>query len=204
MMAIPALNRTLRDKAVQRSNLGLSNITIRRILAIGALATIYQLPCGSQELPSSLAGRWQYFQPPDTEGEVLDLDASSGQWRGVMNGLERAGEHGLFYYVVEVGNLSVAPDGSIGFEIGERSFFNKRPVLSHPGGDGDGGSARSRMRFSGRIVGEDLVLRCADEGDGSCPDSTLRFKKLTTPRVPAQPPTGTLRDETTQRATPLR
>ena len=43
-----------------------------------------------------LAGRWQYLQPPDTEGEVLDLSVASGQWRGIMNGLERAGEHGLF------------------------------------------------------------------------------------------------------------
>ena len=42
-----------------------------------------------------LAGRWQYLQPPDKEGEVLELFVSSGRWRGIMNGLERAGEHGL-------------------------------------------------------------------------------------------------------------
>jgi hypothetical protein len=178
-------------------------MTLRHVLAIGALAAVYHLPCGSQELPASLAGRWQYLQPPDTEGEVLDLLASSGQWRGVMNGLERAGEHGLFYYVVEVGKLAVAPDAGISFEIGERSFFTKRPALSHLGGDGDGGSARSRMRFSGRIVGEEVVLQCADE-DRSCPDSTLRFKRLTPPQVPGQAPTGVLRDETTLRVAPVR
>lgn len=158
-------------------------MTIRHILAIGAFTAVYQLPCGSQELPPSLTGRWQYLQPPDKEGEVLDLFASSRQWRGVMNGLERAGEHGLFYYVVEVEKLSVAPDGSIGFEIGERSLFIKRPALSHLGGNGDGGLDRSRMRFSGRIGDEDIVLQCADE-DGSCPDSTLRFNRLATPPVP--------------------
>lgn len=178
-------------------------MTIRHILAIAALAAIYQLPCGGQELPLSLAGRWQYLQPPDTEGEVLDLVASPGRWRGVMNGLERAGEHGLFYYVVEVEKLSVTPDGSISFEIGERAFFTKRPALSLLGGNGDGGFARSRMHFSGRLVGEDIVLQCADE-DGSCPDSTLRFKRLTTPPAPGQPLTRTLRDETTQRVAPLR
>lgn len=173
-------------------------MTIRHILAIGALIAIYQLPCGSQELPPSLSGRWQYLQPPDTEGEVLDLVASSRQWRGVMNGLERAGEHGLFYYVVEVEKLFVAPDGSISFEIGERQFFRKRPNLSHLQGSGDGGLARSRMRYSGRIAGGDLVLQCADD-DGSCPDSTLRFKRLAMPPVPGQAPTQTRSDGNMQR-----
>jgi hypothetical protein len=177
-------------------------MTIRHILAIGTLTAIYQLPYGSQELPTSLAGRWQYLQLPDTEGEILDLVASSEHWRGIMNGLERAGEHGLFYYVVEVEKLTAAPDGSIGFEIGERSFFTKRHALSRLGGNGDGGFARSRMRFSWRTVGEDIVLQCADE-DGSCPESTLRFKRLTTPLVPGQPPTRTLHDETTQSVAPL-
>jgi len=183
--------------------LGSSDMTIRHILAVAVLTAIYQLPCSSQELPPPLAGRWQYLQPPDTEGEVLDLVASSDHWRGIMNGLERAGEHGLFYYVVEVEKLAVAPDGSISFEIGERAFFTKRPALSHLGGNGDGGLARTRMRFSGRIVGEDIVLQCNDE-DGSCPGPTLRFKRLTTLLEPTHPPARTLRDETTQRAAPLR
>jgi hypothetical protein len=175
-------------------------MTFRHILAIGVLAALYQLPCGAQVLPPPLEGRWQYLQPPDTEGEVLYLVASSGQWRGVMNGLERAGEHGLFYYVVEVEKLSVAPDGSLSFEIGERSFFTKRPALSQLGWNGDGGFARGRMRFSGRIVGEDIVLQCADD-DGSCPDSTLRFRRLATPPLPGQPPARTRGDE---RMTPSR
>jgi len=100
-----------------------------------------------------------------------------------MNGLERAGEHGLFYYVVELEKLAVAPDGSINFEIGEREFFTKRPPLSHIGGKADGGFARLHMRFSGRIVEGDLVLQCSDE-DGSCPDSSLRFKRLTSQLKP--------------------
>lgn len=134
--------------------------TIRDILVIGALTAMYPLRCGSRELPPSLAGRWQYLEPPDTEGEVLDLVASSRQWRGVKKGPERAGEHGLCYYVVEVEKLSVAPDGSINFEIGERIFlfFTKRPDLSHLGENGDGGFACSRMRFSGRIVGTNISL----------------------------------------------
>ena len=175
----------------------------RYILAVAALTAIFQLPCSSQELPPPLAGRWQYLQPPDTEGEVLDLVASSEHWRGIMNGLERAGEHGLFYYVVKIEKLVVTPDGSISFEIGERELFTKRPALSHLGGNGDGGYARAHMRFSGRIVGEDIVLQCNDE-DGSCPALTLRFKRLTTPLEPTHPSTRTLRNEAAQRWSPLR
>lgn len=174
----------------------------RYILAVAVLTAIFQLPCSSQEIPPPLAGRWQYLQPPDTEGEVLDLVASPERWRGIMNGLERAGEHGLFYYVVEVEKLAVMPDGSISFEIGEREFFTKRPALSHLGGKGDGGFARTLMRFSGRIVGEDIVLRC-DDADGTCPDSILRFKRFATPLEPTHPPTRTLRGETTRRVAPL-
>jgi hypothetical protein len=130
-----------------------------------------------------LIGRWQYLQPPDREGEVLDFSYSAGRWHGVMNGLERAGEHGLFYYVVAVGNLAVESNGGIRFEIGERAFHSKRPALSRLGGQGGGGFARSRMRFSGRLEGGDLVLRCEDN-DGSCPDSILRFKKMPVARKP--------------------
>lgn len=162
-------------------------MTLRRLLVIGALmaGSPFQLSCGSHELPPSIAGRWQYLQPPDTEGEVLDLVASSGAWRGGMNGLERTGDHGLFYYVAQVEKLSVAPSGSISFEIGERSLFTKRPGLSQLGGNGDGGFARSRMRFSGQIESGDLVLECAS-ADGSCPDSTLRFKRMTASVAPRQ------------------
>ncbi len=154
-------------------------MTIRYLLALATLAVVFQIPCHGQEPQASLAGRWQYLQPPDTEGEVLDLFTTSNHWRGIMNGLERAGEHGLFYYVVEIEKLVVLPDGNISFEIGERQFFAQRPALSHLGGNGDSGFARLHLRFSGRIVGGDLVLYCSDE-DGSCPDSTLRFKKLST------------------------
>jgi hypothetical protein len=126
----------------------------------------------------TLAGRWQYLQPPDEEGEVLDLFVTAAGWRGIMSGLERAGEHGLFYYVVEVENLAVEPNGRIGFEIGERSFSTERPALSRLGSEGDRGFARSRMRFAGRLEGRDMILRC-DDHDGSCPAGIMRFNRLT-------------------------
>jgi len=60
------------------------------------------LPFVASGTTPDFVGRWEYIQPPDREGEVLDLWESGSRYRGIMNGLERAGEHGLFYFVVEV------------------------------------------------------------------------------------------------------
>ena len=123
----------------------------------------------------SLAGRWRYLQPPDAEGEVLELRVSSGQWIGIMNGLERMGEHGLYYYVVEVESLEVTPGGAVRFAVGERTLFRRRPPLSRLGEiHDDAGLARDRLRFAGRLEALDLVLRCI----GSCPDTVMRFQRI--------------------------
>lgn len=148
-----------------------------RLLGIVTLVAVAHCASATTQAAPPLAGRWQYIQPPDAEGEVLDLLVSSGKWRGFLNGLERAGEHGVFYYVAELESVEVAPDGAIRFEVGERSLSSRRPALSAPGGAGDAGVVRDRMRFAGRLEGGDLVLRCVGPG-GSCPDSTLRFKRI--------------------------
>ena len=86
-----------------------------RLFEITALVALTSSAAIAKQSEPSFAGRWQYLQPPDTEGEILDLFVSSGNWRGTMNGLERAGEHGLFYYVTAIENTEVAPDGTIRF-----------------------------------------------------------------------------------------
>ena len=154
--------------------------------AAWALAGIL-LACATYAQSPSLEieGRWQYLQPPDRQGEILDISFVNGRYRAIMNGLERAGEHGLFYYVVEVSDLAVAADGSVHFTVGPRTFFHKRPKLSVPGVAGDAGGTKESMHFSGRIEGRELVLRCGKDPGLSCPDATLRFRKLS-----AQPPPG--------------
>ena len=137
----------------------------------------------AQSSAPNVVGRWQYIQPPDKQGEILDISFFNGRHKGIMNGLERAGEHGLFYYVIEVSDLSIAADGSIRFTVGPRSYFRQRPKLSVLGATGDGGGTRESMYFSGRLEGQELVLRCKDPGL-SCPDSTLRFKRLATKAPP--------------------
>ena len=171
--------------APQPERLGSRDIARVRRFAVTALVAFVASTATGQQT-ASFAGHWQYLQPPDKEGEILVLLHSSGRWRGIMNGLERTGEHGLFYYVVEVENLVVDPNGSIRFEVGNRSYFRKRPALSDLAGRGDGGFARSRMHFAGRMEGRELILRCEDE-DRSCPDSTLRFKRLARTLEPDHP-----------------
>jgi hypothetical protein len=145
-----------------------------------ALAGILLVSAAFAQSPApGIVGRWQYIQLPDRQGEILDISLFNGRYQGIMNGLERAGEHGLFYYVVEVSDLSIAPDGSIRFTVGPRSYFRQRPKLSVLGAKGNAGGTRESMRFSGRLEGSELVLQCKDPGL-SCPDSTLRFKRLST------------------------
>lgn len=146
----------------------------------GALASILLVSTAfAQSSAPDIVGRWQYLQPPDRQGEILDISLFNGRYKGIMNGLERAGEHGLFYYVVEVSDLSIAADGSIRFTVGPRSYYRQRPKLSVPAKARDSGGTRESMYFSGRLEGSELVLQCKDPGL-SCPDSTLRFKRLST------------------------
>jgi hypothetical protein len=145
------------------------------------------LASAAEPIAPSVVGRWQYIQPPDREGEVLDVLPSANGYRGIMNGLERAGAHGLFYYVVEVKDMTVALDGAVSFIVGERAFYSKRPPLSATGMAGQSGFAREPMRFDGRLEGSDLVLTCVDTA-GSCPDKTLRFKRITRKAPGVGPP----------------
>lgn len=151
---------------------------MKRPLLIAAVLVLACRSAVAQAPPPPLAGRWQYLQSPDNEGEVLDLSVSSGQWRGIMNGLLRSGDHGVYYYVVEIENVSVDTNGTIRFEVGERQLASKRPPLSVLGGKTDAGVDRYRMQFIGRIEAGDLVLRCADPKGGSCPASSMKFKRM--------------------------
>lgn len=151
---------------------GICHVMFALFLLAGAAAVT-----PAQASDAALVGRWQYLQLPDKEGEVLDISFSGGRYRAIMNGLERAGEHGLFYYVVEPTDFAVAADGSISFTIGARRLFGVRPSLSRVGGEGIRGASRDLMRFHGRMERRDLVLTC-EGAAGSCPDAELRFKRI--------------------------
>jgi hypothetical protein len=48
-----------------------------------------------------LIGRWEHRFHGDSEGEVLVIRLDNGIIKGEYLGLERAGEHGLFYFATE-------------------------------------------------------------------------------------------------------
>ena len=163
---------------------------LRYVTCCVSLTVILSGACQAQALQrplaSSIVGRWQYIQSPDSEGEVLDIVISGDRYIGIMNGLERAGEHGLFYYVVKVSHFVITIDGKIRFVVGPRLFHRQRPALSTLDAKGDGGGTQERMVFSGRLEGAELLLQCSDRG-ASCPDSVLRFRKiLANPKLPQE------------------
>lgn len=125
-----------------------------------------------------LGGTWQYRQGNNLEGEELDFSMSKGAWRGVMIGLERSGDDGLFYYVSEVENLVVEPNGAVRFEIGYRTFHSHRPRITDLGVDGPSGFSKSRMWLSGYLRRDRLELRCVDDDELSCPEKEMVFTRV--------------------------
>ncbi|RPJ06621.1 MAG: hypothetical protein EHM36_06745, partial [Deltaproteobacteria bacterium] len=66
----------------------------------------------------TLSGTWEYTQKNSTtetgfdpQGERLELLSQTGTLKGIYHGLEREGEHGLFYSIVEIEELQVSASG---------------------------------------------------------------------------------------------
>jgi hypothetical protein len=60
---------------------------------------MYCYVAGAQS--QELIGRWEHRFHGDSEGEVLVIRLDNGIIKGEYLGLERAGEHGLFYFATE-------------------------------------------------------------------------------------------------------
>lgn len=126
-------------------------------------------------------GAWEYRQAAgdgyDKEGEKLQLSCGAGSIRGLYFGLEREGEHGLFYTAVEVSRLNVSPDGELSFTVPERDLFTDRPrnlqevklkKLT------SAGVTRDELYLRGRLTEEKLILTCTSKSH-SCPDAVMVF-----------------------------
>jgi hypothetical protein len=131
--------------------------------------------------PRQLLGAWEYRQAAgdgfDAEGERLELSCSGNTLRGVYHGLEREGEHGLFYTLVQVRDLNVTPAGRISFLVPERELFQRAPsslgavkLKEVP----SSGVTRDELHFEGRLENRKLVLICTAKA-GSCPDQVMVF-----------------------------
>jgi hypothetical protein len=127
-------------------------------------------------------GWWEYRQAAgtafDAQGEKLELTCRGGIMRGLYHGLERAGEHGLFYTLVEMKDLTVT-DSVLSFLVGERELFSERPRNLDDIGQKKvtwAGVTRDTLVMRGRLERGNLVVTCTSTA-GLCPDKVMVFHK---------------------------
>lgn len=133
---------------------------------------------------SPYTGQWEYRQRNDAtetgyddEGEKLQLSEKDGRLEGVYFGLEREGEHGLFYSVVKTKDLNLTKDGGISFVVPERDLFSKRPASLAETEEKNkrAGHTQYEMKMQGKIEKGRLILSCVSTG-GECPDEIMIFE----------------------------
>jgi len=148
------------------------------LAAAGLVWPSRSAPCDRRYL-----GSWEYRQAAgagfDPEGERLQLSCREGSLRGLYFGLERAGEHGLFYTLVDMKELRITPDGALWFLVPERELYSERPrnieeirlkKVTWAG------VTRDTLVMRGRLERGNLYLTCTSI-HGLCPDKVMMFRK---------------------------
>jgi hypothetical protein len=107
---------------------------------------------------------------------VLKQDAD-GRLVAEYFGLERMGEHGLFYTAVQARAVAVDADGNVRLTIPARRLFRTRPAsLAEAAKLEAAGSTKDELALTGRRVANTLELSCSGPA-GSCPDSRMVFRR---------------------------
>ena len=135
------------------------------------------------DCPSRFLGAWEYRQRAgdgyDNEGERIELRAGGGSMHGLYFGLEREGEHGLFYTLVEVADLKLSSNGDLVFTVPERDLFHERPRNLQQVKQKrltSAGFTRDTLHMHGRLQEGNLILACTSKGR-SCPEDVMLFYK---------------------------
>lgn len=120
---------------------------------------------------------------------MIVFQAVKGAVSGIYLGLEREGEHGLFYSLVDLDSLAIKDDRKISFIVPRRTFHAKRPMtksdLTKEGFQSSGFSGGT-LKFKGEITGDKLVLNCASDL-GECPENKMVFRKEKWPESKPRP-----------------
>lgn len=131
----------------------------------------------------AIIGTWEYRQAAgkgfDKQGEILRITRNNGRIQGVYYGLEREGEHGLFYTAVEMKGLIVKDNGEVIFTVPERNLFTKRPDRAQRmelEKSRSAGFTRDELQMKGRLQVDKLILNCTSESR-SCPEAVMVFQK---------------------------
>lgn len=138
------------------------------------------------ETLDSYVGTWEYRQRNsgtktgyDDEGEKLQFSKRNGILEGIYFGLQREGEHGLFYTVVKVKNVKVTADGGISFVVPERDLFSERPTSLAEAAEKKNeraGLTRNELKMQGKVEKGRLLLECISR-HYECPDKLMSFDK---------------------------
>jgi hypothetical protein len=150
-------------------------------LALLSLTGAFASP--EADCQSRFLGAWEYRQRAgdgyDKEGERIELTCGGSFMQGLYFGLEREGEHGLFYTLVEVADLKLGTDGILSFTVLERDLFRERPRNLQEVEQKRGISAgltRDTLHMQGRLQAGTLILTCTSKGH-SCPEDVMLFHK---------------------------
>ncbi|WP_291984327.1 hypothetical protein [Luteitalea sp.] len=134
--------------------------------------------------PLVLAGTWEYRQRNlatpngvDLEGERLVITQA-----GVVVayfGLEREGEHGLYYTAVQAENVRRTRDDRLEFTVPARNLYRSRPKsLPHAANLQPAGVANQRLVLTAERRGEALIVTCVSSDGWSGPESSMTFRRL--------------------------
>jgi len=150
-------------------------------LALLSLTGAFASP--EADCQSRFLGAWEYRQRAgdgyDNEGERIELTCGGGSMQGLYFGLEREGEHGLFYTLVEVADLKLGSDGDLSFTVAERDLFRERPKNLQEVKQKrltSAGLTRDALYMQGRLREGNLILACTSKGH-SCPEDVMLFYK---------------------------
>jgi hypothetical protein len=132
---------------------------------------------------SRFLGAWEYRQRAgdgyDKEGERLELSCTGGSMQGLYFGLEREGEHGLFYTLVAVTDLKLSSNGELTFTVPQRDLYHERPKNLQDIEQkrlAPAGFTRDRLHLQGKLQEGNLILACISKGR-TCPEDVLVFYK---------------------------
>jgi hypothetical protein len=141
---------------------------------------------GTHAQAPGLEGSWEYRQANpgrpygvDAEGERLVIARSTrGELTAQYFGLERTGEHGLYYTAVEARVTSVA-DHVIRVVVPERTLLRTRPrSLEHARTLESAGVTRDPLTFHASLVSDGRLLATCTAAAGACPARELVFHRM--------------------------
>jgi hypothetical protein len=138
----------------------------------------------AEPAPGAFQGHWEYRQAAlpgefDAEGEIISFTVKDGKLLGTYSGLERMGEHGLYYTFVDIDSIETKAGNGISFVIPARNFHAKRPKSKADLGKKEfqsAGHSNGRLRLTGALKEGRLVLECASATD-ECPEKRMVFRK---------------------------